>query len=419
MHKHIQPRSPRWAALPVALLAIVTILASWLPARAANALELVKLVDGLASPVYITDAGDGSGRLFVVEKGGTVRIVKNGQLLATPFLNISDRVANDGEAGLLSVAFPPNYAEAGYFFVYYNHKNDIATPEAIDQGHNEGHDTVVARFRVTNNPDVADPGSEERILVRNQPYVNHNGGLITFGPDGNFYIGLGDGGDGGDPQNQAQNKGTILGKILRVTVGVTGTYTVPADNPFGSTAGAKPEIWQYGLRNPWRWSFDRANGDLLIADVGQNKFEEIDYAAAGQAGLNFGWRCKEAYSTYNDSPPCTGTLTDPVAAYGRDVGQSVTGGYVYRGQNFPTLRGLYFYADFVSGRIWSMSRNGARWNAPVEELDTGYNIASFGQDSAGELYVVDFGGAVYRLTSAAGQGLSDQVYLPNILLGSD
>ena len=165
------------------LLVLPTLLFLWnLPVRAANEIELVKVVDGLVTPVYVTDAGDGSGRLFVVEKGGTVRIVKNGQLVATPFLNISDRVADDGEAGLLSIAFPPNYATAGYFFVYYNHKQDLAAPEAIDQGHNDGHDTVVARFRVTSNPDVADPGSEERILVRNQPYVNHNGGLVQFGP---------------------------------------------------------------------------------------------------------------------------------------------------------------------------------------------------------------------------------------------
>ena len=419
MFKQIQSRSSRWVSLACAFLAVASVFASWLPVRAANGLELVKVVDGLVTPVYVTDAGDGSGRLFVVEKGGTVRIVKNGQLVATPFLDIRDRVADDGEAGLLSIAFPPNYAAAGYFFVYYNHKQDLAAPEAVDQGHNAGHDTVVARFRVTGNPDLADVGSEERILVRNQPYVNHNGGLVQFGPDGNLYIGLGDGGDGGDPQNQAQNKGTILGKILRVSVGATGTYTVPNDNPFRNTAGAKPEIWQYGLRNPWRYSFDRANGDLLIGDVGQNKFEEIDYAAAGQGGLNFGWRCREANSVYNESPPCTGTLTDPVAAYGRGVGQSVTGGYVYRGQDYPTLRGLYFYADFVSGRIWSLSPNGVRWNAPVEELDTGYNIASFGEDAAGELYVVDFGGAIYRLTSTAGQNLTDQIYLPNIQLSSD
>ena len=417
MDKQSHHPTPRLAALPLALLALASLLTSWLPARAANDLELVKLVDGLTSPVFVTSAGDGSGRLFVVEKGGTIRIVKDGQLLATPFLDISARVADDGEAGMLSVAFPPNYAD-DYFFVYYNHKDDIAAPEPTDQGHNEGHDTVVARFRVTADPNVADPASEERILERNQPYVNHNGGLIAFGPDGNLYIGLGDGGDGGDPQNQAQNLGTILGKVLRVAVGATGDYTIPDDNPFRTSAGAKPEIWHYGLRNPWRWSFDRATDDLLIADVGQNKFEEIDYAPAGAAGLNFGWRCKEANSVFNDNPPCTGTLTDPVASYGRTLGQSVTGGYVYRGEAYPTLLGTYFFADFVSGRIWSMTKNGTRWTAPVEELDTGYNISSFGEDEAGELYVVDFNGAVYQLTTTIGQGLSDQMYLPDIRLQS-
>jgi glucose/arabinose dehydrogenase len=392
------------------------VIGSWLPARAANNLELVKIVDGLTSPVFVTHAGDGSGRLFVVEKGGVIRIVKNGQLLATPFLDISARVADDGEAGMLSMAFPPDYAEAGYFFVYYNHKEEVAAPEPIDQGNNAGHDTVVARFRVTTNPDVANP-AEERILVRSQPYVNHNGGLIAFGPDGKFYIGLGDGGSGGDPQNQAQSTNTILGKLLRIEVGATGTYTSPNDNPFAATAGAKAEIWHYGLRNPWRWSFDRATRDLLIADVGQGKFEEIDYAPADQSGLNFGWRCKEANSIFNNDPPCTGTLTDPVAAYGRDVGQSVTGGYVYRGLAYPTLQGTYFYADFVSGRIWSITKDGSRWTAPVQELDTGYNIASFGEDEAGELYVVDLNGAIYQLTTTAPQ-LEDQLYFPTILLRS-
>ncbi len=208
MHSPFARSFPRAIAATFALLALSTLLFVWnLPVRAANEIELVKVVDGLVTPVYVTDAGDGSGRLFVVEKGGTVRIVKNGQLVATPFLDISDRVADDGEAGLLSIAFPPNYATAGYFFVYYNHKQDIAAPEAVDQGHNDGHDTVVARFRVTSNPDVADAGSEERILVRNQPYVNHNGGLVQFGPDGNLYIGLGDGGMAATRRTRRRTRG--------------------------------------------------------------------------------------------------------------------------------------------------------------------------------------------------------------------
>ena len=240
MFKQIQPRTSRWGGLPLAFLAIAAVFASWLPVRAANEIELVKVVDGLVTPVYVTDAGDGSGRLFVVEKGGTVRIVKNGQLVATPFLNISDRVADDGEAGLLSIAFPPNYATAGYFFVYYNHKHDIAAPEAIDQGHNEGHDTVVARFRVTSNPDVADPG-QRRADPGAQPAVcepqRWAGAALALTATSTLV--LGDGGDGGDPQNQAQNKGTILGKILRVSVGATGTYTVPNDNPFRRHGGGE------------------------------------------------------------------------------------------------------------------------------------------------------------------------------------
>jgi glucose/arabinose dehydrogenase len=414
MHNRTLPEVARIFALALGVPALLLAALMWLPARAANDLELVKLVDGLSTPVYVTHAGDGTGRLFVVEKGGVIRIIKNGQVLATPFLDISGRVANNGEAGMLSVAFPPDFSATGYFYVYYNHLQDIARPEPVDAGNNAGFDTVVARFRVTSNPDVADPASEQRILVRNQPYENHNGGLMVFGPDGKLYIGLGDGGSGGDPQNQAQNTSTLLGKMLRIEVSGTVTYTIPADNPFRTTAGAKPEIWHYGLRNPWRWSFDRATGDLLIGDVGQGKFEEINFAAAGESGLNFGWRCKEANSTYNNNPPCTGTLTDPIAAYGRDVGQSVTGGYVYRGKAYPQLLGTYFFADFVTGRIWSMTKEGTRWTTPTLELDTGNSIASFGEDENGELYIVDLGGGIYRLNSTAPQQLEDKLFLPAI-----
>lgn len=417
MHRQVLPKLIRTLALALGLPALLIGVLASLPARAAHDLELVKLVDELATPVYVTHAGDGSGRLFVVEQGGVIRIVKNGRLLATPFLDISDRVFNDGEAGLLSAAFSPSYADDGYFYVYYTHRDDIAQPEPIDAGNNFGYDTVVARFHVSSNPDVADPNSEQCILVRNQPYENHNGGLIAFGPDGKLYIGLGDGGSGGDPQNQAQNTGTILGKLLRIEVGGVATYTIPADNPFAATSGAKAEIWHYGFRNPWRWSFDRVTGDLLIGDVGQAGYEEIDYAPAGAAGLNFGWRCKEGNSTYNDNPPCTGALADPIAVYGRDAGRSVTGGYVYRGEAYPTLYGTYFFADFVTGRIWSMNKTGARWTAPVLELDTDYNIASFGEDEDGELYVVDLNGAVYQLTSTAAP-MTDRLFLPAIQGGN-
>ncbi len=403
----------RTVLLALILPALLLLFIMWLPVKADSGLQLVKVVDGLSQPVYVTHAGDGSGRLFVVEQDGVIRIIKDGQLLPDAFLDIRDRVKNQGEAGLLSVAFPANYAQNGYFFVYYNHDGELAPPEPSDNGNNGGFDSVVARFRVTADPDRADAASEERILVRSQPYTNHNGGLIAFGADGYLYIGLGDGGSGGDPQNQAQNTSSLLGKLLRVQVGASGTYTVPSDNPFAGAAPAKGEIWHYGLRNPWRWSFDRATGDLLIGDVGQNAFEEVDYAAAGQSGLNFGWRCKEGFADYNTKPACTGTLTDPITAYGRTLGQAVTGGYVYRGPAYPALNGVYFYADYSTGRIWSMVRQGGRWSAPSEELDTSYLISSFGEDEAGELYVVDLNGAVYRLTTVL-TNLNERLYLPAV-----
>lgn len=416
--KQYSPGDRRVGARPllvyvVALVALSVCLAAWLPAQAQGGFELTPVASGLNAPVLITHAGDGSGRLFVVEQGGAIRILQNGQLLPTPFLDISDRVAFDGEAGLLSVAFPPDFAAAGYFFVYYNHDGELAGPERIDAGNNAGYDIVVARFRVGADPNVADPASEERILIRSKPYKNHNGGMMAFGPDGYLYIGLGDGGSGGDPQNQAQNLTTLLGKVLRIAVGSTGAYSVPDDNPFVSTPGARGEIWHYGLRNPWRWSFDRQNGDLWIADVGQGAFEEINAAGAGIGGLNFGWRCKEGFADYNLTPPCSGTLTAPLAVYGRTLGRSVTGGYVYRGKAIPSLQGTYFYADFISGRIWSLRNVNGQWSEPAQEMDTELAISSFGEDQAGELYVLDYGGSVHRLSSTL-PSLSDRLYLPHM-----
>ena len=349
----------------------------------------------------MTHAGDDSDRLFVVEKGGTVRILQDGASLPAPFLDITDRVGNYGEAGLLGLAFPPDYASTGYFYVSYNHRDPNLVPVPPGEP-NDGYDTVIARFQVTGDPNRADPASEARVLLRNQPYANHNGGLIAFGPDGYLYIGLGDGGSGGDPLNSGQRTDTILGKLLRIAVAATGAYTIPVDNPFVSTPNVPPEIWDLGLRNPWRWSFDRATGDLFIGDVGQNQYEEIDRHPAGQpGGLNFGWRCREGLHAYNDFPPCPGPLTDPIVEYDHSQGVSVTGGYVYRGAVAPQWHGRYFYGDFGSGRIWSIRATGSGWSTPVEEMDTTLNIASFGEDEAGEIYVVDLGGAIYRLVATA------------------
>ena len=326
----MQNRQIRFTLLAMALGVVA--LVGWsvltvMPAAGAPAATfgLRQVAQGFAAPVYLTHAGDGSGRLFVVEKGGTIRIIQNGQVLAQPFLDISDRVGNDGEAGLLSIAFPPDYATSGYFFVYYNHADkNLVGPEPEDGGSNGGYDTVVARFRVTTDPNRADKNSEERILVRNQPFTNHNGGLVKFGPDGYLYIGLGDGGSGGDPYDTGQNVNSLLGKMLRISVGASGTYTIPPTNPFVNQPGARGEIWDWGLRNPWRYSFDRQTGDLLIGDVGQSKYEEISLHPAGTpGGLNFGWDCFEGNTVAPDEralhwslcPACAG-----LRAWRRPVG---------------------------------------------------------------------------------------------------
>jgi len=377
-----------------------------------------RLPGDYAAPVHVTHAGDGSGRLFVVEKGGRIRIYRNGGILPTPFLDIADRVnARCGECGLLSVAFPPDYATGGYFFVYYTSNEDVADPEPYEEDNDTGNDTVVARFKVTGNLDLADPGSETRILVRNQPFTNHNGGQMAFGPDGYLYIGLGDGGGGGDPLDSGQRPDTWLGKILRIEVGATSTYAVPPDNPFVGSPTYLPEIWASGLRNPWRFSFDRATGDLFIGDVGQGKYEEIDFQpAASVGGENYGWNRMEGMHCDVSGCDTTGFVL-PVAEYahadntGSDC-SSVTGGAVYRG-SFTSLEGIYFYADYCSGRIWGLQRNGGVWESSLL-AETGLRIASFGEDEAGNLYVAELAdansiGHVYRIVDA------NAVYLPAVL----
>lgn len=354
------------------------------------------VASGLDHPVHLTHAGDGSGRMFVVEQQGIIRIIKGGSVLPAPFLDVSGKVLYGGERGLLSVAFPPNYAGKDYFYVNYTRQPD-------------GY-TVVARYRVTEDPDVAEESSEEVLLTVSQPYANHNGGQLVFGPhDGYLYIGMGDGGSGGDPQNRAQNTSSLLGKILRIDVesGVA-PYRVPADNPFVNASDRRDEIWALGLRNPWRFSFDRSTTDLYIGDVGQNAWEEIDYEAAGSAGgLNFGWRCKEGAHDHDFSGDCPSLpLTDPIAEYDRSDGGSVTGGFVYRGIRYPALVGRYFYADYVGGKIWSMYKTGldpTTWSTPELELDTDLFISSFGEDEEGEVYVLDHaGGTVRRLGNVDG-----------------
>ncbi len=371
------------------------------PAQAAvtwPAIQLVQIATDLNQPVHITHAGDGSDRLFIVERAGRIRILHNGAILSPPFLDITDRVtpSSEGcsECGLLSIAFPPDFATQGYFFVYYTAAEDLVGPETGDP--NGDFDTVVARFRLTSDPNRADPASEERILVQNQPYRNHNGGQLAFDGDGDFYIGLGDGGGGGDPSANAQDRNSLLGKILRVQVGATGTYTVPADNPFVGDPGSRPEVWVWGLRNPWRFAFDPETDDLYIGDVGQNDYEEINFqSASSPGGENYGWNIREGKHCYNaDSCDTTGLL-DPIAEYGRDLGSSVTGGVMYRSP-LPGQAHIYLYGDFGSGMIRGLQLDGAAWQDNLL-LNTNLNISSFGHDEAGNTYVVDYGGAIYRV----------------------
>ncbi|MBK7451948.1 MAG: PQQ-dependent sugar dehydrogenase [Anaerolineales bacterium] len=337
-----------------------------------NNFAWVPVVDGLNRPVDLQSAFDGSGRLFIIEKYGVIRIFKDGQLMPQPFLNIEDRV-DDGsnEMGLLGLAFHPDYEQNGYFYVNYT---------------GDGGNTRISRFQAVG--DSADPNSEQVLMVVDQPFPNHNGGAVVFGPDGYLYLGLGDGGAAGDPFKNGQNTGVLLGKILRIDVNNGVPYAVPADSPFGN------EVWAYGLRNPWRMSFDRDTGDLWIGDVGQNKYEEIDYLPAGSAGgANFGWSIMEASYGY-DGTSQPGMFL-PAAEYSHDFGCSVTGGYVYRG-SMPEWNGVYLYGDYCTGTVWGLILSNGQWQSQVM-FETDLLITSFGVDEAGELYLVSDNGSAYIL----------------------
>ncbi len=349
----------------------------------------VRVADGFAQPLFVTAAGDGSGRLFVVEKSGRIWILRGATRAPQPFLDISAAVSTQSERGLLGLAFSQSFAEDGLFYVDYTDKDGT---------------TTISRFSAKG--DAATPGSEQVLLKIKQPYANHNGGMIAFGPDGDLYIGMGDGGGGGDPHRNGQNTKVLLGKVLRIDVARDSTavrdteYGIPPDNPFANTPGAAREIWAYGLRNPWRFSFDRKTGDLWIGDVGQDVWEEIDFQAADSAGgENYGWNLYEGTHPYPPgSKPRTGDFTMPVVEYDHKTGEAVTGGYVYRGSAQPALFGTYFYGDYVSGRVWGLQREASGFQTR-ELADTGYNVVSFGEDDAGELLLVDFKGAVYRVVA--------------------
>jgi glucose/arabinose dehydrogenase len=342
------------------------------------------LVGGLQRPLGVTSPAEGSERLFVLEQAGRVLIVQNGQLLPTPYLDIVDRVGStSNEQGLLGLAFHPRYAENGFFYVNYTDLNG---------------DTVIARFQVSaDNSNRADPNSEKRLLSIPQPYPNHNGGQVAFGPDGYLYLGLGDGGSAGDPQGNGQSLDTLLGKILRIDVDNGDPYAIPTDNPYAD-GGGRAEIWALGLRNPWRFSFDRLTGDLYIGDVGQNQIEEINYLPSqSPGGANFGWDFFEGTSAYEGAPPPDLQVIAPVTEYTHAMGCSVTGGVVYRGSRLQAWQGIYLFGDYCSGAVWGLVRDAqGNWQNQILFGSVG-RITSFGQDEQGEVYLVDQGGILYVL----------------------
>jgi len=363
------------------LLTAAAVTSTLVSVASAQDARLTRVASGFERPVVITHAGDGSGRLFIAEQGGRVRVLPRGGGDARTFLDMSALTRAGGERGLLGLAFDPKFKQNGRLYVYYTDTRG---------------DSVIARY--TASGDQADANSATVLLRFEQPYGNHNGGQLAFGPDGMLYLGSGDGGSGGDPQNNGQRLDTLLGKILRIDVRGD-KYTVPKDNPFVNRSGARPEIWAYGLRNPWRFSFDRRTGDVFIADVGQNKYEEVNFQPRGsKGGENYGWRVKEADACFDPPTGCSAKgLTDPILQYGRNEGVSITGGYVYRGKAVPALVGKYLYADFGTGTVWAATRaaNG-RWSARVL-LNTDYSVSTFGEDENGELYLADYGsGSIYR-----------------------
>lgn len=340
------------------------------------------IANGFTRPTDIASTA-GDERLYVVEQAGKIQRITPGQKDIQTFMDITPKVLNGGERGLLGLAFHPDYAENGYIFVDYIDKNG---------------NTIVARYHVTN--DAVDNTSEKIILQVEQPYSNHKGGDLVFDQSGYLYIALGDGGQAGDPHDNAQNKNSLLGKILRVDINTDQAYAIPSSNPFVDEEGARPEIWAYGLRNPWRMSFDSQTYDLYIADVGQGEIEEINFQPASSGGgENYGWRCYEGTQEYN-LENCTGVnnLTKPIVEYSHEEGRcSVTGGYVYRGQAYPTLQGKYFYGDFCGSQLYYTEQKDGVWEQTLA-LDTHAAISAFGVDSNNELYFADYdGGVIYQI----------------------
>jgi glucose/arabinose dehydrogenase len=352
---------------------------------------LERVVGGLSRPILVTAPPGDTQRLFVVEQTGLIRVVRDDTLLTVPFLDLTTAIVCCGEQGLLGLAFHPRYAQTGFLYVNYT---------------DTGGTTRVVRYTVSADPDVADAASAFPILSQAQPYANHNGGMLAFGPDGYLYIGLGDGGSGGDPDGNGQDLGTWLGKMLRLDVDGGSPYAIPPTNPYAGSTTARPEIWASGLRNPWRYSFDRLTGDLYIGDVGQNASEEVDFQPAdSRGGENYGWNIMEGTVCYQAGCSSTG-LALPVLSYPNpDDGCAVTGGYVYRGRSAPALTGAYVYADYCGGwvRSFRLVSGQATDHQDWIALRPGGQISSFGEDGRGEVYVVKYGntsGAIYRIVEA-------------------
>jgi glucose/arabinose dehydrogenase len=347
-------------------------------------LRFARIARGLSRPVFITHSGDNNGRLFIVEQTGRIRVIRRGVLQSAPFLDLRSNISTGGERGLLGLAFHPDYSWNRKFYVNYTDRSGA---------------TVIAEYR-RSATNASRAESTAKIVLRiPQPYANHNGGMLAFGPDRYLYVGMGDGGSGGDPGNRAQNLNSLLGKMLRINIDTRRAYTVPPTNPYVGVAG-HDLIWSSGLRNPWRFSFDRGTGDLWIGDVGQNRYEEIDRSKAPNAGrgANYGWRQLEGNQCYNPATNCSRTgKTMPIAVYGHSLGCSVTGGYVYRGSAYPDLVGAYLFGDYCSGRIWGLDAAGPNAQTPVLLSDTATLISSFGEDQAGNLYLVDHAGDIWLI----------------------
>jgi hypothetical protein len=373
----------RYLVLVMAASSIVACAESVTDPPAIEALRVVEIAGGLTNPLYLT-VPPGDNRLFVVEQEGRIRVIRDNTLLDQPFLDIANAVNFIGEGGLLGLAFSPDYETTGHFWINYTDRDDYAT--------------VIERYTVSADPDMADPTSARLVLRVDQPTTSHNGGQLTFGPDGMLYVGMGDGGEYEDPDGHAQNASTLLGGLLRIDVRSADPYAIPADNPFHSSVDGRPEVWAIGLRNPWRFSFDAVAGSLFVTDVGQHMWEEINAVPASAPAVNYGWSLMEGTHCFNAVVCDPEDMAQPVHEYPHSVGCSIIGGYVYRGEVLTGLQGHYFYGDYCQGWVRSLRvENGVATDHRDWNLGHIGHILSFGQDAAGELYVVSTLGSVYRI----------------------